>query len=171
MAIVVTGSGVFAKESVNGDRPAVFAELINCRKIADQNQRLACYDAQVAAIDEAEQRADLVVVDRAQIKSAKRSLFGLSLPDLNIFGRSKEGATNPVEEIEELQAVVKSASQGRDGRWIIILEDGARWRQNETKTLVRYPKAGSSITIRRAALGSYMASIDGQRATRVKREN
>ena len=61
------------------------------------------------------------------------------------------------------------AYQQGDGKWSLELEDGAVWVQTESATLGRRPKDGSTVEIRKAAMGSYFINIDGQRAIRAKR--
>jgi hypothetical protein len=147
-------------------RPPVFEELVNCRSIADPTSRLACYDTKVAAIDEAEKKDELVLADKASMKEARRGLFGFSIPKLKIFGNdSKE------DEKFELVTKIGSAYQASYGKWTIVLEDGARWVQIDTQIIRKNPASGMEIKIRAAAMGSYFANIDGQRAIRMKRVN
>ncbi|WP_380872727.1 hypothetical protein [Sphingomonas sp. DBB INV C78] len=164
----------FAAEQREG-RPAIFQKLVDCRAIADDGQRLACYDAQVAALDSAEANKDVVVVDKGQIKKAKKTLFGLSLPTLDIFGGGSDEKKDEAqqEEVTEIETTIKSAAplKGTTDRWVIIIEDGARWVQTESKRLNRSPKPGMPIKIRKATLGSYFANVDGQPAIRMRREN
>lgn len=155
------------------DRPEIFRKLVDCRAIADATQRLACYDEQVSALDAAEAKQDVVVVDRGQIKKARRSLFGLTLPTLSIFGnRDGEEKQEEGDGFTEIEATIERASFNAGiNRWIIILDDGARWVQSDTRDIPRSPKPGMKIKIRKAAMGSYLANIDGQIAIRVRREN
>ena len=55
-----------------------------------------------------------------------------------------------------------------DGKWIMVLPDGATWQYAEINRYVE-PTRGDKILIKKAALGSFMANIDGQRAVRVER--
>ena len=72
---------------VDQPRPEIFRKLIDCRTVTENVARLACYDAQVAKLDEAESRNELVVVDKEQVRKARKGLFGLTLPDLGgVFG-------------------------------------------------------------------------------------
>jgi hypothetical protein len=147
-------------------RPPVFEELVNCRSIADPTARLACYDTKVAAIDEAEKKDELVLADKSAMKEARRGLFGFSIPKLKIFGNdSKE------DEKFELVAKIDSAYQASYGKWTIVLDDGARWVQIDTQVLRKDPARGQEIKIRAAAMGSYFANIEGQRAIRMRRVN
>lgn len=144
-------------------RPDTFRNLIDCRSIADARQRLACYDRQAAALDAAESRKELVVLDRAQVRRTQRSLFGLALPDLKIFGDGSGEAE------KEIITTIKRAWTHSTGKWAFELADGARWVQTDGREPVFAPEAGQSIRIRRAALGSYLANIDRQTAIRVQR--
>ncbi|MFS0735709.1 hypothetical protein ABC347_01550 [Sphingomonas sp. 1P06PA] len=153
-----------------GARPKILSDLVGCRALTDAAERLACYDRGVAALDTAEQAKDVVVVDRAQVRQARRSLFGLSLPSLKIFGNSDDG--KEAEAFKEIETTIKSASyNGQTQRWTIVLEDGARWTQTETKRFRRDPKPGMKIKIREALMGSYFANVGEQQATRMQRIN
>ncbi|MGF1549176.1 MAG: hypothetical protein ACFBQW_01370 [Sphingomonadaceae bacterium] len=143
-------------------RAPLLAELVKCRDIADERTRLACYDRQVAALDAAEARRELVVVDRAEVKKAERSLFGLSLPETRIFTRDRES-------IDRIETTVAAARQNARGKWSFVLEDGARWHQTDSRELSIEPEKGDPIVIRKAAMGSYLANVKGQIAIRVKR--
>jgi hypothetical protein len=65
---------------------------------------------------------------------------------------------------------VVSARPGRDGKWVLTLDNGAVWRQTDTESLLREPRPGSRVVIKAAALGSYLMSVDGQRSFRARRE-
>jgi hypothetical protein len=149
-------------------RPAVFQKLIDCRAIAENTARLACYDAQVAKLDEAESRNEVVVVDKEQVKTARKGLFGLALPDLGIFSGKKDG--QPDDELKEIESTIKSVRTNARGNWVIILDDGAKWVQTESKSILD-PKPGHPVRIRKAALGSFMVNINGRTAIRMQREN
>ena len=150
-------------------RPEVFEKLLGCRSVTDSAARLACFDKRVAEMDDAANRAELVVVDRGEIRKARKSLFGLNLPGLGIFGGG-EAERREAEAFTQIESTIKSARMS-GYRWQVILEDGARWVQVDTKTPPRDPKPGQKIKIRRAAFGSYLANIDGQIAIRMRREN
>lgn len=147
-------------------RPAGFQRMIDCRAVADSAARLACFDREVAAVATAEARQDLVVIDRAKVRTARKTLFGLSVPDLGIFGGddNEEG----VNRIEGSLAVV---GRNGDGRWTFRLADGARWVQADSRELPVDPAPGQAISIRKAAIGSFLANVNKQVAIRVRRVN
>jgi hypothetical protein len=154
-----------SKDKLQNSRPPIFEALVNCRTISDSTDRLACYDAKVAAMDEAEKKDELVLADKESMQEARRGLFGFSLPKLKLFGNDSD------ETETEIVAKIGSAYQNNTGKWTIILEDGARWVQIDDKILNREPGAGMEIKIREAAMGSYFGNIAGQRALRMKRVN
>jgi hypothetical protein len=145
-------------------RPKLFDDLVACKTIENAEARLACYDANVAALDEAQKSKEIVVTDKAAIKEARRGLFGFDLPKIKIFGGNEE-------ELNEVEATLSEAYMNRDGKLTIVLEDGARWSQIDSQVVRGSPKAGSKARIRRAAMGSFFVNIDEKRAIRMKRVN
>ena len=119
-------------------------------------------------LQQASQDREVVMVDKEQIKKTRRGLFGLLLPNMNIFGGGKNDEES--ERVREVEGVIAQA-QLVHRNWLIVLEDGAKWIQTDARELIRDPHKGSAIKIRAAALGSYLANIDGQTAIRVKRIN
>ena len=148
-------------------RPPAFQKLVDCRGIIDAAQRLACFDREVAAVAAAEGRQDLVVIDRAKVRTARRTLFGLQVPDLGIFG----GNDGEEEGVSRLEATIASVGRNGDGRWTFRLADGARWIQSDSRELGIDPAAGQPIVIRKAAMGSFLANVNKQIAIRVRRLN
>ena len=99
--------------------------------------------------------------------SARRTLFGLSVPDLGIFG----GGDGDEEGVSRVETTIASAGRNPDGRWTFRLADGARWVQADSRELGRDPAAGQPIAIRKAAMGSFLANVNKQIAIRVRRVN
>ncbi len=158
-----------AKE-MKAARPEVFKKLVDCRAITENAARLACYDAQVAKLDEAESKKELVIVDTEEVKKARKGLFGLSLPDLGgLFGAKEEGEDDS-RGLSEIESTVKTLGTNKAGKWVFTIADGARWAQTDT-TSIRTPKVGQPVRIRRAAMGSFFANIGEARAIRVMRTN
>jgi hypothetical protein len=141
----------------------VVQRVVDYRKIEDGTQRLACYDAAVEALSSAQTSGDLVTLDRKQRQAVRRQAFGFTLPTLSMFDAG-ERADNRVDE------TLASAHQIAEGRWVFQMQDGAVWRQIDDEILFRRPHPGSKVTIERAALGSYMLSVDGQPGVRAHRD-
>lgn len=149
--------------------PAVLQALGDCRAIADNAVRLACYDKAAAGIADATAKKEIVVLDREEVRATRRGLFGFSLPKLNFFGNKDVENDTGREEIVEVDVVVKSARSFGYQLWRMTMEDGSTWVTNEASTLIT-PRAGSKVHIKRAALGSYFIKVDGSRAVKGRRE-
>jgi hypothetical protein len=147
-------------------RAAAVQSVLDCRPITDDAKRLACFDAAVGGMVEAESKGDLVTMDREQRREVRRQTFGLSLPALTLFDRGEKG-----EDADNLTATVAEASKGPNGRWLIQLDGGALWRQTDDADLYKTPHKGSVAVIKRGALGSFFMKIDGDSAFRVHRDN
>lgn len=140
--------------------------MIDCRAVTDAAARLACFDREVTAVAAAEARQDLVVIDRAKVRTARKTLFGFSVPDLGIFGGGADE-----EGVNRIEGRLASAGRNPDGRWTFRLTDGARWVQADSRELAIDPVAGQTIAIRKAAMGSFLANVNKQIAIRVRRLN
>lgn len=149
------------KDKVPAVQPQVFQAVIDCRKLADSAARLACFDASVAALAGAADTKQVLVVDRATTEKTKRGLFGLSLPKIKLFG------DNDDVDVDRIESTITAVSSTRDGMAVFVLEDGARWKQTEGRDT--FAKAGQKIEVRRGAMGSYFARINGQAGVRVVR--
>lgn len=148
-------------------RPETLTRMLGCRTVQLQAERLACYDREVAAFEAAEAAQDVVVYDREQLRRTRRSLFGIPLPSLNIFGGGDDKSES--EDVSQIEMTISSVRQDSEGRYTFTLEDGARWQQIDTRMFSARPRAGQTIRIRRAAMGSYLANVGTQVAVRVRR--
>lgn len=166
LAASAPASGQSRPRAEVSERADALRRLSECRRITDEGQRLACYDQAVQAIDQAEESGELVVMDRGQVREAKRSLFGFDTSALNVFDR---GGGTP-DQIDNVTLTVERAFRGEGGKWVLVMTDGQIWRQIDSEPVASPPKKGSKAEIRKASLGSYFLNIDGQRAVRARRE-
>lgn len=139
--------------------------LSACGEVADLGQRAACYDAALAAFSSAVKAGDVMIVRRKEAQEAQRSAFGLNLPALTIFDRSGADAA----PLESITGEVGRAHRDQTGKWVVVLTDGAVWRQIDSESISPGPRAGSKVEIRKAALGSFFMKVDGQRGVRARR--
>lgn len=146
--------------------PPEFTRLIACQAIKDNMQRLACYDREVAGVGTANARGDLVVMNREQVRKTRRSLFGLTLPDLGVFGGGELPGDSDV-----LETTIRGAKEGGDGKWWFNLAEGGTWVQLDNRDFIEDPKAGQPVKIKRGALGSYMMNVNKQTGIKVHRVN
>jgi len=140
----------------------VVRSLAQCRAIADRDARLACYDRAAAAVDEAQRKKDIVILDRQEVRRAKRSMFGFSLPSIKLFGDGEDD-----EQLKQLVGTLRSATGLPGGMMRFTLDDGGTWETTE-QALVRL-REGDVVTIKAGPLGSYIATAPGRRAVRVHR--
>jgi hypothetical protein len=164
----LSASATVAKTAPPKTLPTAYQNVASCRTIADSAVRLACYDKAVAALDTAVAANDVYMVDKAQVRESRKSLFGLSLPKLGIFGGGNDGEKSDANEISELESTIQGVSGG-SGSWLISIVEGSTWQQMDGVTLGLSPKIGMKVSIKRGALGSYKMSVKGQPAIKVKR--
>lgn len=144
------------------ERAPLLAAVTQCRAITESAARLKCFDASVAALDVAERSQAVVVVDQQQVRETKRNLFGISLPNLGLFGS---------DDLPQIETTLASAADDGAGHWTFVMADGARWTQTDDNIIARRPRANDKVIIKRAALGSFRLSVGGQPGVKAKRQN
>lgn len=85
--------------------------------------------------------------------------------------KQSRDSANPAraeKRLESLTAVVTAAEQARTGEVQVTLDNGQVWRQADTSMRL-FVKPGDTVTIRAAKLGSFMLSLPGRPAVRVRR--
>jgi hypothetical protein len=146
-------------------RPEMLERLTACRAVADDAARLACYDAAAAAFDTAEREGELVVIDRAAVNETRRQLFGFELPTLpRLFNG------NEADELDSIETTLERASRSGENRWVFRLADGSVWRQIDSEPVRFENDPGQPVRVRKASLGSFLMTVGGSRAVRVRRQ-
>ncbi|MBX3430114.1 MAG: hypothetical protein KF779_11100 [Hyphomonadaceae bacterium] len=169
--IALTGS-VAAQEQ--HPTPDVLNQVYACRSIADEAQRLACYDGAVGNLQSAQNAGNLVAVDRQHAQEVDREAFGFSLPSLSrIFG-SANSASNPsapqFERIDNIQMEIAGVTRRRNLPSTFRMTNGQVWVQIDDE-VARNVREGGTVTIERASLGSYLMHVEaGGPAIRVRRQ-
>jgi hypothetical protein len=163
-AATLSLAGAALAEPKGEGRPQIVQELVDCRKLTDDSARLACYDKAAASLDQAEQKGDIVVVDREQARKVRRQTFGFSIPSLSLLGNG-----DGEKESDTLTGVVASVHRDATGRWMVRLAEGGTWTQVTPEEIFPSPRAGMPVRIRRASLGSFMMSIDNRAGFRARR--
>lgn len=149
-------------------KPAAFQQLMDCRTIEDSANRLACFDRQVAILQQAEQTKEIVVADKNAIQEAKRGLFGFTAPVGRLFGLGGS-ADSPEDELKRIDTEVSSVRYGRGGVLRIAFVEGGAWEQTDTRNFAISPRAGQKAYILKGALGSFFVSVNGQPGIRMRR--
>lgn len=163
------------------------AELDACRSLANDGERLACYDraagrilaeapppqpAPIAAASAAV--APAAAVPAAATTAAATAAASNPGPSDN-FGRERVLAAEEAKrqeqqtrEIGELSANVTDIDTRMDGLMTITLDNGQVWRQTRPDSMFRL-KTGDRIQIQPGAMKSFILSGPGNRSTRVSR--
>lgn len=142
------------------DRPAPpLAALQACRAIADNSQRLACFDAAAAEFDASVKAKDVVVIDRETLKKERARQFGRVKRDDPSFAAAR------VPEPRELRGKVLAVSPA--AQFLLITVEGAGLWQTTEETF-QPPRPGADVVISKGALGGYTMSYGG-RAVRARR--
>ena len=160
---LVAGPSAAAPKVRKTERAPLLTAVTQCRTVTDPVARLACFDASVAALDVAETSQAVVVIDQQQVRETRRSLFGISLPDIGLFGNGTD--------LPQIETTLASASVDGAGRWIFVLADGARWAQIDDNVIARRPRANDKVIVKRAALGSFRLIVAGQPGVKARRQN
>ncbi len=165
-------SGASAQTPPARPTDAIYA----CADKSDDAERLACFDAAVAAFKTAETTGAVKTVDVAAIEKIERDSFGFSLPSLTeIFRREEEesGKQAMAAPVEEVELAIESISVNKvTGKALVRLENGQVWEQVDSEVVSRSKVRKAKVaTIRKAAMGSFLMNLDGGTAIRVRRVN
>lgn len=175
LAFIALAGSVAAQEQAPAT-PDVLDQVYGCRSIADQAQRLACYDGAVGRLQEAQNTGNLVAVDRGQAQEMDREAFGFSLPSLSrIFGNNSGGggssaSTPQFERVDNIQMQIASVTSRRNMPSTFRMTNGQVWVQIDDE-VARNVREGGQVTIERASMGSYLMRVEaGGPAIRVRRQ-
>jgi hypothetical protein len=164
-AICVFGAATSALAQTT---PQAMTDVYACAQVAGDAERLACFDRAVGLLREAENQGQLVAVDRGQAREIERDSFGFHLPSISRLLPDLQGGS---DEIDNVQMTVASVRRSQLGYHSFVMENGQVWTQVEPQS-ARNVRAGDTITINRAALGSFrLSSSRGGAGHRVRREN
>lgn len=154
----------FAQSSDQDSGKDNLQELKACQVIADDGERLACFDKAVGTVVAATETGELQVIDREDAKNTRRKLFGFSLPDLGIFGSDDD------EEKDELfETTITSSQRITSKRWRFTTAEGAVWELLDVPRRQRAIKPGDTAIFKPASMGTYFVRIKGQIGIRGRR--
>jgi len=147
----------------------------DCRVLADDARRLACFDAvfplRLAVGQPVAAPANPGAVTQAPASNPAPSptagpdpQFGFSMAQQ----RAAAGAAAPARAEERISARVTQLQRGSDGRFVVVLDNAQVWQQADSDWSVP-PKLDERVTVRRGTLGSYMLETADKVTTRVRR--
>lgn len=164
--------------------PAASAATHPCAAVADDAQRLACYDAAferpsppvAVTASKAESPSPARAATPAQAAlPTQAALPAQAAPtatadDFGLTEHAKRSLDPDPEKRKpaSLTAGVTAVTRGRDTRFVLTLDNGQVWRQIETLSQARV-SVGDTVTIREASLGSFLLVTSNRIATRVRR--
>lgn len=156
-----------SKGDKKGATPSPLVTAIDrCRQMTDPTQRLACYDSAANALVTATNTGAVAIVDQNEIRQARHSLFGFTLPKIPFFS----GDDTADEAQRQLDSTITSVQALNNGYYrIVIADNNAVWETNESSISFDAPRKGQKITIVRGALGNYFLRINGQLGVRGRR--
>jgi hypothetical protein len=164
-ATVCLAGAALAAGPSSSDR--VLRDFGTCRTTADPAARLACFEKTFDSFEQAVKSKEVTIVDKADVRQAKRSLFGFALPHVDLFNDSRG---DRADDFTEINTTVASAREAEHGRAEIRLADesGAVWQT--TDPMAFPPRPGDKLRIRQGALGNYFLFTGGKtyRATRLR---
>lgn len=131
-------------------------ELARCAAITAVDTRVACYDA----------LAKLVLPRPGELTSAAPT--PLNPNDPAHFGLTPRQLKTTPQGPQSIKAVVSQITQDRLNNVSLVLDNGQTWTFIEPDPRVR---PGDAVTIRRAALGSFLMITPSRRSYRVERSN
>lgn len=169
----ILAAGLFAvaaAPSAAQDDPAdVSGEYLEglraCQVVADDTDRLACFDAAVGNIVTATETGDVQVIDREDMRQTRRSLFGFNLPNLGLFGGSDEDE----EEDELFTTTIASVRYLSSRKARFTTAEGAVWEMKNIPRRLRPIEAGDTVEFKPASLGYFFVRIDGQLGVKGRR--
>ena len=131
-----------------------------CAEIADDMQRLACFDATYA-------REGEILAQKAEARRQETvENFGLSTLQIQAREEAERGPDAVTELDEEgriIATVVGVFVNDRSGKRIFQLDNGQIWAEAQVSRMRRNPREGQEVTISKASFGRYQLRIDGRR--------
>ncbi|WP_453978191.1 hypothetical protein [Brevundimonas sp. Marseille-Q4549] len=162
LSIIFCSNTALSQEYSPRNREGLLEAVTRCRDLQDDNARLACFDAAATNLAAA---GELTVVSRQDVQQNQRRLFGFNVSIANPFDR--EGRS---EELQSISGTMIGARNLGRGEWIITLDDGSTWRKVDGGDPIFSARRQYPVTVRRAALGSYMMKVGDTPPFRVRRE-
>lgn len=162
---------VWAAEPVAPEPVAPVSDVYACASIATDAERLACYDTAVGRLKAAEQAGEVTIVDPVKVRQLEKEAFGFSIPSLPRLALPKLGDPTALGDepgVEEMTFTIERVRPGDKSAF--VMTNGQVWKNIDTAKAMQF-KAGKTVLIRRASMGSFLMKLDGGTTSiRVKRE-
>ncbi len=136
--------------------------LFNCENLSSSEAVATCFRNEAQQLRTRIAQGDVMVIDKAAAEERSRSTFG-QRRDETI------AATLGVEAPDRIESTLASAAALGDGKHRFTLADGSQWLQTDSDRVRPGMRAGQSVVVKRATLGSYFLQIENRRDIRVRR--
>lgn len=170
LGVLVTGS---AAAPLHAQQAAPAAQSLPqalqvCIALRDDSRRLACFDRAVQPLAQGDDvmpdgaAAPPIVAPPAMTPQQR---FGFSG---DLARKTREASGETAQELREIDAVVTAVAQRGYGQLSVTLDNGLVWSQKAVGQFFRI-KVGDRVTVKAAALGSFLLVDAEGRSIRVSR--
>jgi hypothetical protein len=171
MRVAFLAAGAVLITALSGAGAAVAQQsltdkLYACIGMTDPQARLACYDAAVGQLKQAQSTGDVAVVSRADVQKAEKDQFGFSSPPQAAI---IAGAGAPAADLDNVKVTIMAATKRADGKFRFTLDNGQVWDQTDTVRVRMLPDTPFAGEVSKGALGSFFLKPADKTAVRVKR--
>lgn len=163
MVIALAGQTV-GTQSAEGPARQIGDAIAACRQMPDDAARLSCFDAAATRFVAARDRQEVVLIDREEMRKARRSVFGFALPTLRLLG----GSDDREPPIQEIETTLRTARASGHGQWQFTLADDSVWQTQEATSAIA-PRPGQKVSVKAGTLGSYFVRLGNGPTTRARR--
>jgi hypothetical protein len=134
-----------------GSASAGAGDVVACKKIADEHERLACFDRTSADLEKDMQASSEGLFGFLGLGATKQEDFGKSpsLPE----GQKK------IPQVASVTSKIVGYSQGYDGKPVFTFENGQVWRSQDPKRIHMKLNGEDVATVRRSLLG-YLITVN-----------
>jgi len=174
MGVLAGCAAVAAFAQVAQAQESQVDKVYACAAVSEGAARLACFDAAVAGMKQAQAAGDVSVVSRAQVQQAEKDTFGLGpQAQTSAVTGVMKGAPTPAAaaeaELDNVKVSIVTATKRPDGSYRFTLDNGQVWEQSDTVTLGTLPRGTIEGEIRRGAMGSFFLKAGNRSLVRVRR--
>lgn len=134
-----------------GSALAGAGDVVACKKITDDHERLACFDRTSADLEK-------------DIQASSEGLFGflgLGATKQEDFGHAPTSPVgdNKIPQVASLTSKIVGYSQGWDNRAVFTFENGQVWKSQDPKHVHLKHNGEDVATVRRSLLG-YLLTVN-----------
>lgn len=138
---------------------SLMASIAPAASAADMSTPEARWNAVASCGSRTDERARHACVDDVMRKAGVLGVEQERRDERQRFGRDPAPAVKS-DEPDTMQLKIGTVTEGRDGSLTLTTEDGVMWRQTETRPAAQRPKAGQTLTVRKAMMGSFLCQVE-----------